>query len=289
MQKISIFGGVSFNTMVYVEHFPDPQPATHFLQKINETVGSTGAGKALNLCQLGFDVTLHAFIGDDFYGQQVRQILDQDHLNCAFEITPQGTERHVNLMSANGQRQSFMHQTAVNPKIDFERCEAIIAQSDIVVLNITNYCRNLIPLIQKHQKAIWCDIHDYDGQNDYHADFIQAADYLFLSSENLADYRDFMESMVEQGKTWVVCTHGDKGATGLTAEKQWIEVPALSGIEVLDTNGAGDSFFSGALYGFSQQHDFKKCLELGTRAAGLCIASPELASPLLSEQQLATG
>jgi len=40
-----------------------------------------------------------------------------------------------------------------------------------------------------------------------------------------------------------------------------------------NTNGAGDSFFSGFIYGFSHDYSIKKCLQFGTITAGLCITS----------------
>lgn len=56
MPHALVIGGVSFNTMVYLDTFPQPLPQTIFSTGFHETVGSTGAGKALNLRKLGFFV-----------------------------------------------------------------------------------------------------------------------------------------------------------------------------------------------------------------------------------------
>ena len=63
MTKILVLGGVSVNTMIYLDQFPQPTPQTVFSKGYHETIGSTGAGKALNLKKLGLDVTLHGLIG----------------------------------------------------------------------------------------------------------------------------------------------------------------------------------------------------------------------------------
>ena len=52
MTRALILGGVSWNTMLYMDEFPEPVPHTAFASGIYETVGSSGAGKALNLRQL---------------------------------------------------------------------------------------------------------------------------------------------------------------------------------------------------------------------------------------------
>ncbi len=49
MKKVFIAGGVSYNLMIYIDKFPRPETQTLFSQNIHETVGSSGAGKALNL------------------------------------------------------------------------------------------------------------------------------------------------------------------------------------------------------------------------------------------------
>ena len=209
MPGVLVLGGVSYNLMIYLDAFPAPAPQTVASRGFHETVGSTGAGKALNLGRLGLAVTLHGLIGDDFHGGKIREYLAQEPLTFVYDLDPAGTQRHVNLMDARGRRISiFLSYGSPQPPVDVARLAALIAQSDYVVLNIMNYCRFLIPLIQQAGKAIWCDIHDYDGENPYHRDFIQAADYVFLSSDALAEYRAFMRRLIAAGKQLVVCTHG---------------------------------------------------------------------------------
>ena len=77
MKNILVLGGVSYNMMIYLGAFPQPEPQTVFSQGFHETVGSTGAGKALNLAKLGLDVTLHGMIGADDLGQKIR-----DYFSC---------------------------------------------------------------------------------------------------------------------------------------------------------------------------------------------------------------
>ena len=287
MQKILVLGGVSFNSIIFLNDFPEPQPQTYFGQHYHETIGSTGAGKALNLRKLGFDVTLYGLIGDDRLGNQIKTYLAKEYVDFVYDIDPHGTERHFNLMDENGQRLSIiLNAGKFKPEINLPVMEKFIMQSDHIALNIVSYCRALIPLLKKHDKDIWVDIHTYDGKNPYHVDFIDAADYLLLSSNDMAEYRQFMEHQIEQGKKLVICTHGKDGATALTSEKRWIDIPVIPISPVQDTNGAGDSFMSGALYGIAHGYPIEKCLQFGTVVAGLCVTEFELAYPDLDEEVL---
>jgi sugar/nucleoside kinase (ribokinase family) len=289
MKNILVVGDVTFNAMIYVERFPDPKPQTVFSQHFHETIGGTAAGKALNLNRLGFEVTLHGLIGDDAPGRLIRQTIERENLRFVYDVDPKGTQRHVNLMESSGGRISiYVAYATFEPEIDLARLELLIQQSDVVALNLSNYCRRLIPLARQHGKPLWMDIHDYDGQNEYHRDFIAGADYLTMSSDAMPDYKPFMEKLIADGKQWVICTHGRQGSTALSADGSWIDTPALTGYAPKDTNGAGDSFFAGVLYGQARGYDLARCARLGTIAAGLCITSPELVYPDLSAALLET-
>jgi acarbose 7IV-phosphotransferase len=283
MPRALVIGGVSFNMMVYVDAFPQPIPQTIFSNEFHETIGSTGAGKALNLRKLGFDVTLHGLIGDDNLGRKVIDYLAAAEITFLYDIDPRGTQRHLNLMDRAGRRISiFLVPGTFEPAFDEQRIVQYIPTSDYVVLNISNYCRTLIPAIQLYGKAIWCDIHDYDGRNPYYDDFVRAADYLFMSSDNMPDYRPFMRRMIAQGQQLVICTHGRAGATTLTRDGEWIETPIVPSYVPKDSNGAGDSFFAGFLYGHARGYRLHQRLQIGAVVGGLCVTSSELALPTLN-------
>jgi sugar/nucleoside kinase (ribokinase family) len=285
MTKVFVLGAVSYNLIVYLSRFPEPRPQTIFASDFHETIGETAAGKALNLVKLGFDVSLHSLIGNDESGWKIENILQKQGIHFLRDIDPKGSERDINIMDSNGGRISiFLPTTTYEPKVDTTRIEAAISENDLIVLNISNYCRYLIPLIKKHQKEIWCDIHDYDRNNAYHQDFIDAADYIFLSSDQMPDYRNFLEELIQRGKKLAVCTRGSNGSTALTSDGQWIETPIIKDYQRVDTNGAGDAFFAGFLYAYTRGRSIRKSLQMATVVSGLCITSRELANPSLSPE-----
>jgi sugar/nucleoside kinase (ribokinase family) len=283
MKSVLVVGGISYDTIIDLEALPPPVPATVFSKKMRQTVGSTGAGKALNLCRLGFATTLHTMIGADEAGTAVRNYFAEQPLTFIGEHDPRGTEQHTNLMDRQGGRISiYTAYSTFEPLVDHGALGALIQQSDFIVLNIINYCRYLIPILRHHNKPIWCDLHDYDPGNSYYEGFATAADYVFLSSEKLPDYKATMQQLMARGKQLVVCTHGSAGSTALTNEGEWIETPIIQREAFVDSNGAGDSFFAGFLYGYAQGYPIRRCLELATLNGGLCVISPELFHPDLS-------
>lgn len=119
-------------------------------------------------------------------------------------------------------------------------------------------------------------------RNPYHLDFVNAADVLFFSGDTNEDPRGFMAAQVADGKQIVVGTFGRQGAICHAQGGDWIEIPAIRVDPVVDTNGAGDTFFAGFLHGHLGGLDLAYAMVLGARVAPQCVRSRRLAHPALT-------
>ncbi len=285
MSHVLILGGTTFDHIVYLDSFPQPLPQTIHQARFQETTGSTGSGKALCLKKLGVPGTLYSLLGDDHYGKHIIKHLQDSGVDFIYDIDPAGTERHFNLMNAEGNRISiFIRTSSEHPAFNMPLIEAQLAKSELLVLNIIAYCKDLVPLLTAYEKPVWTDLHDYTDGNPYHEPFITAADTVFLSSDNLPDYKITMQRLVQTGKKLVVCTHGKQGSTALTAENEWLYEPALTGFPLVDSNGAGDNYFAGFLYAWLKGKTTRECMRYGTLCGALCVGSSQLVEENLSEQ-----
>lgn len=274
-----VLGGVAWNTMVYLDRFPEPRPHTTFARRDHTTIGSSGAGKALNLRRLGAEVTLWAAVGDDPPGEAIRRRLAAEGVRFLATHDPAGTMRHLNLMEPTGERISIFLKTA-SPDLAVDHAavldEALAGPVDLVAVGIYDQCRGFLPLLRERRVPAWIDVHDYDGVNPYHREFVDAADALFLSSVAMPDYREFMRRRIEAGTAVVVCTHGAAGATGVCGD-EWVDVPAVPVAGVVDGNGAGDAFFAGFARAWAEDRGLATALRWGARMGAAAVASPELA------------
>lgn len=285
MKKIFVLGGTTFDHIVSLKEFPGSIPQTIHTAPFHEATGSTGSGKALCLTKLGVPNVLHSILGNDYWGEKIIQYLTSETVDFIYDFDPVGTERHINIMNADGGRISmFITQSSEKLLVNTKLIEQKIQQADILVLNIIPYCKYLIPLLQKYKNPVWTDLHDYDEGNPYHQPFIEVSKYVFLSSDNLKDYKKTMEKLMNEGKELVVCTHGKNGATALTREGEWIGQPALTSFKLVDANGAGDNFFAGFLYAFLKNKPIDICLKYGSLCAAYCVTSKQLVYESLSAQ-----
>jgi sugar/nucleoside kinase (ribokinase family) len=273
-----VLGGVAWNLMIRMEHFPSPVPGTVFARSSHEAIGSSGAGKALNLTRLGWDVTLWAAIGADDAGDHVRAGLVGAGVEFLGHVDPAGTMRHVNLMDAAGDRISiFVNAGSQEIDADYESLGDRMVAADLVSVTIFEHCRGFLPVARSRGVRLWIDIHDYDGENPYHDQFIEHATWLQLSSVALPTWREFAERQVEAGKTLVLCTHGAEGASVVTSDG-WSHV-AAERIDPIDTNGAGDAFTAGFVTAWWTEADPGAALRSGAAAATSSLMSLDLAGP----------
>jgi sugar/nucleoside kinase (ribokinase family) len=79
---------------------------------------------------------------------------------------------------------------------------------------------------------------------------------------------------------------GVDGAIALDADGREYAVPAVPDVEIVDSNGAGDGFFAGTLFGVLDGAPLAVALRYGAIAGALAVTSPGLASANLSPESL---
>lgn len=286
MKKIFVAGGVSYNNVIQLDEFPEPVGKTYHQCIYSEGIGSTGAGKSLNLSKLGFSVTLHSLLGDDEYRTKVMKILEEEGIRVIYSVDKKGTERHVNILNKVGQRISFFTNPVSDEiEVELDLIEKQLLQADYVVINIYNYCKKILPLCSKNSIPIWTDLHDYNGAN-YYNEFIAASDYIFMSDEYIPEPLTILQSLIEKGKSLAVCTRAHRGSIAMNSYGDIVDVPVKSQYKNVNSNGAGDAFFSGFMYAHALGLDLASCMDCASEAAGLCVESMGLVNPLMSPQKV---
>lgn len=280
MAEALVIAGASWNRMIRVPELPSGGSRTIFAVGSSEAVGSSGAGKALNLRACGFGAALWCRLGDDEPGRRVRQELWSAGVELLVETDPAGTMQHTNLMDPHGGRVSIFVETgSLDEPVGEPWRSTLVARAraaDVVAVTIFEQSRSLLAPLRDAGVPLWIDVHDYDGVADYHRDFVEAASVLQLSTVSLPGWRGFAEGRVGAGTVAVVCTHGADGASVATADG-WVEVPAVPVPDVVDTNGAGDAFFAGFASAWVEGQDVAACGARAARRAALSVTSSGLA------------
>lgn len=286
--KVLVIGTISWDSIIDIDDFPQ-KSGTYFASAHRDILGGTASGKSLNLHRLGFDVTLLTKLANDDAGRKIQNVLKKEGICYHYIEDEVSTERHTNLMNKQGERISiYTDYGKFGQTFDSTAYEKYIEEADIILLDICEFVKRLFPILEKHKHKIWVDIHDYDGRNSWHKEFLPFATNVFMSSDVL-ETEEKVQAVVEnllQDKQFVVCTHGKKGAEYFSSGGERVFQEIVEQFLPIDSNGAGDAFVAGYLYGVKNGHPVDVCMKYATLVSGFTIASPLLYNEELSVDSL---
>ncbi|MFI6318420.1 carbohydrate kinase family protein [Nonomuraea sp. NPDC050556] len=281
---VLVIGGAGVDTTAYVPALPLPYKDTYHVPPVVDRIGNTGAGVALGCAALGLRTRFADLIGDDLQGQLIVDRLR--HLDFAWARAEAGTRRSVLMVGPDGRRTS-LHDPRATPGERLPR-ELYQVPARHAHVSIMDFCRDVLPDLDG--MTISTDLHDWDGSADYHKDFAYGADLVFLSATALDDPAAVMRSILSEGRAHtVVCTRGADGCLVLTREGDLRTFPASPlPAAVADSNGAGDAFVSGFLYGTLNGRPLEECVSYGSIAgAHACTSAGTHEAPITEDVMLA--
>lgn len=288
MKKVLVIGTTSWDTIINMNDFPQAS-GTYFADGRRDVLGGTASGKSLNLHRLGFEVTLVTKMANDEAGRKIQSTLRDEGITYHYIEDETSTERHTNLMNQWGERISiYTDYGTFGQGFNIFAYEKLIEEADIILLDICEFIKHLFPILKKYKDKIWVDIHDFDGENPWHKEFLPLATGIFMSSDSLKTVEKVAEVVdtLLQEKQFVVCTHGKQGAEYIGADGKRVFQGIVDSFTPVDSNGAGDAFVSGFLYGISKDLPVAKCMKYATLVSGYTISSPLLYNSELSVENL---
>ncbi len=257
MGKILVSGLINTETTVRVRKFPiEYYPIDYPFFGVNTRVSGVAYNLAKALKTLGDDVKLITMTGEDFGAEYVLNTIKNAGISDKFvKSILKETPNSVVLYDEEGRRQIYCDLKDVQEtQIDFE--PELIRECDIVIACNTNFNRRLLSKAKEYGRIIATDVHVLGDINDeYNRDFMQNANILFLSDENIhGDCKEFLTSIEEAyHNDIIVLGMGSKGAMMyVREEKKFYELPAVKVGEVVNTVGAGDSLFSSFIHYYAK-------------------------------------
>lgn len=251
--KILVSGLLNIETTVAIRGFPiEYAPIDYPFFGVNSAVSGVGYNLAKALTTLGDEVSLRSYLGSDDEGDRVLTALSRDGIAASgVRQTLRSTPASAVLYDPDGRRRIYcdlkdIQEQRIDPdSVDMSGCDAA------AICNI-NFNRELIRHARSSGVMTATDVHVLsDVEDDYNRDFMENADVLFLSDENLpCAAADFLRRLYERYHNRVIALGmGGKGAMLLDgyAEKLY-RLSACSNISVVNTVGAGDALFAAFLH-----------------------------------------
>lgn len=260
---VLVLGGAGVDTIVYVPELPLPYADSYMIKPgITSRAGQTGDFVALGLTALGLRTHHLDLVGEDPEGDLVRALHRDRGIPLTEVPSPAGTKRAVNLVGPDGRRLSLYDGTRSQEtdRLPEATVEALGAASRHAHVSISQPCAFALPTLRNAGVTLSTDLHNWDGTDQYHEPFALAADLVFVSTTALADPERTMRGIAERGRAQAVVAMAGAAGAHLLVDGEMTHVPAVTPPEpVIDSNGAGDAFVAGFLFGWLNGEPPRRC------------------------------
>jgi len=252
--KIIVSGLLNIETTLKIRNFPiEYYPIDYPFFGIKSDVSGVAFNVAKALLTLGNEVQITSFIGEDEEGKRILSKLDGEGIGKQY-IYPEcrQTPATVALYDQEGRRQIYCDLKDIQEKeLDVAGLGTALTESDLAVLCNTNFNRNILKEVKKLGKRIATDVHVLsDIRDEYNREFMEYADILFLSDEQLpCGAEEFIWKLKEMYPPQIIVI-GLGGEGAMLYERSDDKILRLNAAcvgEVENTLGAGDALFSGFL------------------------------------------
>ena len=255
--KVLVSGLVNTETTAAVRGFPVRYyPIDYAFFGVNTAVSGVAFNIAKALVTLGNTVRLTAMTGCDFAGDYIRSALQNAGIGTEYlQKNLAQTPNSVVLFDPDGRRQIYCDLKDIQETM-YNFDASVLTDMDVVVACNINFNRPLLRQAKAAGKRIATDVHVLSDIFDpYNREFMEYADILFLSDENVGDHwREFMLELAGVYRNeMIVMGRGAKGAAIYLRETgELYEMPAAHVGAVVNTVGAGDALFSGFMHFYAK-------------------------------------
>ncbi|CAM4008413.1 MULTISPECIES: ribokinase [Pseudomonas] len=263
--------------------------------------GGKGANQAVAAARLGAQVAMVGCVGDDAYGQQLRQALAAEQIDCQAVSIAAGVSSGVALIVVDAASQNAIVIIAggngqLLPE-SVQRFDALLQQADVIICQLEVPMATVAYTLERGRAlgktvilnpapasgplpAEWFANIDYLIPNESEAEALSGLPVNDLESAKAAATR-----LLAMGVGKVIVTLGAQGA--LFADAQAFRHFPAPVVKPVDTTAAGDTFVGGFAAALARGEEEGAAIAFGQRAAALSVtrAGAQPSIPHLAELQ----
>ncbi|MFJ9993510.1 ribokinase [Pseudomonas putida] len=261
--------------------------------------GGKGANQAVAAARLGASVAMVGNVGDDAYGQQLRQALESESIDCQAVGVCAGVSSGVALIVVDAASQNAIviipgGNGLLTPE-SVQRFDALLQNADVII------CQLEVPpatvawtLARGHELGKTVILNPAPATGRLPGEWFAHIDYLIpneseaealtgMPVNDIDSARQAAERLREWGAGKVIVTLGAEGAL-FVSEHGSRHFPATK-VKPLDTTAAGDTFVGGFAAGLACGLEEGEAIVRGQRAAAISVtrAGAQPSIPFLKE------
>ncbi len=299
MSRVVVVGSVNLDLVVAVPRLPEPG-ATVLGSDVTYQPGGKGGNQAVAARRLGADTVLVAALGDDAFGNDLRETLQREGLPGEAITTVQGAATGIAMIpvSGNGEN-SIVVASGANALLDASRLDvARLEPGAVLALQLEVPLATCLDAAARARRAgalVQVNAAPLPKTDDpAFADLLRSTDVLVvnegearsLAGDAAADWPEMAVRLRESGPAAVVITLGADGAVAADADGTHSQ-PAFA-VEAVDTTGAGDAFCGALAVALADGLPLADAVRRGCAAGAIAATTPGAQSALPTAAELET-
>ena len=293
MKKILVSGLINLETTLQVDSFPITyEPVRYPFWGVQSTVSGVGFNLAKALTTLGNEIAFLSMTGQDVVGALVQRTLQKECIPFESVVSALAqTPQSVILYNREGKRQIHVDLKDIQERpYPADLFHQAMADCSLALLCNVNFNRPFLQQAKQANKIIATDVHTISELDDhYNADFMAAADILFMSDEKLPTSPEAWAKQIQSryGTPIIVIGLGQQGALLAVQNDNFLErIPAVQTRQIVNTIGAGDALFSAFNHIYHQTNDPYQAIQKAVIFASYKIGEAGAAQGFLTDAEL---
>lgn len=299
-KKITVIG----TTFVDIKGFPKDKlhHDARNVGVVDFVHGGVGRNVVETISKMGADCNFVSSVDKSALGEEVLTRLKENRINCKYVKTAanSGMGMWLAIMNEKGDLALSLSQM---PKLSFmesvldKHGDEIFQQSDAIVLETDlniEIVKKVFQLAQKHKVPVYGLVGNLELVRANPEVIVKMACFICNKAEaelifgqtlhSHEEVKRAAEKLYKMGPQAVVITLGAQGSIYFGPNMKEPLHQKANKVQVADTTGAGDAFFSGTVFGLVNGYALDKAVVCGTKAAAWTIESKESVCPDLEQK-----
>lgn len=285
MKKIIVIGSCNTDMVIKVDHLPLPGE-TIIGHDFMTNQGGKGANQAVAVARLGGNTQFIARLGDDGFGCQSQQLLQQEGIETTYVTLTEGVATGVAMIPVDEKGEnSIIVASGANALLsvdDIKAAEADICQASIVLMQLETPVETLMYAARvAHEAGVTVVLNPAPFPKEpLPVEFLKNLDLITpneteasmmsgVQVKNEATALQAIRAIQALGVKNVIITAGSAGAY-TEKDGQLLRIPAFK-TEVVDTTAAGDTFCGALCVALSEGRSIKDAICFANKAASISV------------------